>query len=194
MPADGQRLREVDVAIAIAHDVGLIVGAALKRQPLVVIDTWHLRRVVELVVDAPVLGDETARDAPHDLLLGDIEHEHAVECSSTLDQHLVKRDGLWHGAWKSVEQEPTRGIRFGDALTKHPHDEIVGDELARIHVALGFDAEGRVALHVRAQHVSGRDVRHREPRSETWGLRALARSGRAEDEIRAGHCYFRKPS
>jgi hypothetical protein len=47
---------------------------------------------------------------------------------------------------------------------------------------------------VRAQHVSGRNVRHREPRSETRGLRALTRSGGAEDEIRAGHCYFRKPS
>jgi hypothetical protein len=75
-----------------------------------------------------------------------------------------------------------------DPVDDQVDDQLVGDELARVHVALGREAELAALLLGRTEDVAGRDVRQAEVVLQPSGLGALAGAGRAEeDEVELTH-------
>jgi hypothetical protein len=64
----------------------------------------------------------------------------------------------------------------------HADDQIVGNELAAVHVALRLDPERRPRAAVRAQDVAGRDLPVAEALLEHLRLRAFARTRRTEED------------
>ncbi len=64
----------------------------------------------------------------------------------------------------------------------HADDDLVGDQLTGLHVALCLQPQLGPFGHLGAQHVAGGDVREGEVRPQTLGLGALAGPGRAEQD------------
>ena len=64
-------------------------------------------------------------------------------------------------------------------VAHHLDGDGVGHQLARVHVALGLDAQRVCWREVGAEEVAGGDVRHVQPLGQPLGLGALARARRA---------------
>ena len=69
---------------------------------------------------------------------------------------------------------PSRGIRLAEPVEQHPDRDLVGHELAALHVAAGLEADRRAFLDGRPEQVAGGDVGHAQPFGEDRGLGALA--------------------
>ncbi len=77
-------------------------------------------------------------------------------------------------AREAVEDEAVAERTAGDdALLDDTHDDLVGDEIARIHVALGLEAERGPLRGLGAEHVAGRDMDHPVVVRQTGRLGAL---------------------
>jgi hypothetical protein len=83
---------------------------------------------------------------------------------------------LGHVAWEPIEQESIATVRSADSIFEKCYDEIIGNEIAPIHVLLCFLAQRRLLTHGRAEKITGRNVRHTEAFSYELRLCALPRS------------------
>src|SRR3954451_1446259 len=213
-----ERLRLVAVHLqALADGLLAIVLALGQRLAVQVAHAVLLRRVVLDVVRVAVGADAPDGQPPHDVVLGHVDEERGGEAAVDLLQRGVERLGLLVRAWEAVEEEAVLGVGLGEPVEDHADDDLVGDQVAAVHVLLGLLAEVRAVLDGLAQHVARGDVGEREVLLEALGLGALARAGRAEqDEVELGHrrrgiansparrgrggpaaghpTYFRKPS
>ncbi len=87
------------------------------------------------------------------------------------------------------------------ALFDHAEHELVGYEVAPIHILLGFAAEVRLIRHRFAQQIAGRDVRDAETFAQNVTLRTFARTGGPQQRDSHGDhlrprtlAFFMKPS
>ncbi len=94
--------------------------------------------------------------------------------------------GLIEGAGEAVEDEAAADVGLGEAVGDHLVDEIVGDELALVHQALGGSAELGSAGDVIAQEVAGGDLRNSILSHQELGLSAFADAGGSQKEDRPG--------
>ena len=100
----------------------------------------------------------------------------------------LERLRLRHRAREAVEDEPVAGLVAVEAVHDHADDQLVGHEVAAVHVLLGLPAELRLVLHRLAQDVAGREVGKVEVVDQPLGLGALPGPGRAEqDEVQLAH-------
>ena len=90
-------------------------------------------------------------------------------------QHPIELARLVQRARETVEHEPAaeRTARRG-ALFDHADHDLVGNELARVHVALGLETERRALGGLRAEHVAGRHMRDAIVLGQAHALRSLA--------------------
>ena len=118
----------------------------------------------------------------------------AVRRRSWLSSSLPERAGLLDRAREAVEQEPVAGVIVGESLDDHPDDDLIGNQLALVHVLLGEQPELAAGLARGAQDVAGRDVRQAEVLGQQRGLGALAGAGRTQqDQIQFEHREGRPP-
>ncbi len=172
----------VDVQPLLDH-LGLVVVALDQPRAVLIAHVVVLGRVELDVVVVPRLDAHTpAAEPPHQLLVGHLDQQHRGDPPAHLRELLVERFGLRHRAREAVEDEPVPRVLLPEALGRHRHDQVVGHELAGVHVLLGLLAELGPLLHVRPQHVAGGDVGQLEVRTQAVGLRSLARAGRAEQD------------
>ena len=122
---------------------------------------------------AAVLAHPPAGDAVEHDLAWDVEVDHEVERVAVEDP--LELLGLGQRAREAVEHEAVaRADRRRRALLDDADHDLVGDELAGVHVALGLEPE-RGALRDRgAEHVARREVRDAVVLGEPRGLRALS--------------------
>ena len=92
----------------------------------------------------------------------------------------VERDGLGGVAREAVEDEALLGVVGLKALLDEVDDQVIGNELALVHVALGLHAELGALLDGGTQKVAGRDVSNAKLSHELLCLGPLARAGGAE--------------
>ena len=101
----------------------------------------------------------------------------------------VQSLGLRDGAGEAVHEEALGGVGFLQPVLDDADDHAVGDQVAGVHVLLGFQAHGGLVLDRVAQDVAGGDVGDAVLGHDTAGLGALAGSGRAQqDEIELRSC------
>ncbi len=130
---------------------------------------------------------------------------------SSLSKAAVERVGLRAVAREAVEDEAVAAVLGADAVDDQVDDELVGHQLAAVHVALRGDAQLGAVLHRGAQDVAGCHVGQAKVVLQAGGLRAFAGTRRPEeDEVQLAHergkvlnrcaatrrgtSYFRKPS
>jgi hypothetical protein len=106
----------------------------------------------------------------------------AVERLADLRQHAVEAFGLRNGARESVEDETARGIRRRQTLAHHAQNRGVVDQLAGIHHGLGAAPEFGAVFDVRAQQISGGDLRYRVTLDQTLRLGSFAGSRSPEED------------
>ena len=112
----------------------------------------------------------------------------AVRSAAELLERLRQRVGLADRAGEAVQQEAVPSLGAVDPFHHHPADEVVGHEVAPVHVGLGLFAEVAPLLDRSAQDVAGGVVGQPEVRDEPLGLGALAGAGWAEqDEVQLRH-------
>ena len=116
-----------------------------------------------------------------------IDREYMVELLIVLGEHCIERLGLRHGARKAVENKPPLssmggGIRGGDPIGDHLDDDVVRNELARLHDRLDLLAERAARRDRPAQHVAGGELNQPVLLFEALCLRALACAGGSEQD------------
>ena len=114
------------------------------------------------------------------LLVGNLNVQHAVELNTGLLQGL----GLGDGAGHPVQDVALLAVRLGQALGDDADDHLVRDQLARVHVASGLESHGRAVFHGSPQDVACGNGGHVQPLAKDGGLGPLTGAGGAEhDEL-----------
>ena len=104
-------------------------------------------------------------------------------------ERLLERLGLVDRAREAVEDEAVARVLLLEALDDHRDDQVVGNELAGVHVALGLACRARSRRSTSPRSMSPVAM-YGEPEVvlQPLGLGALAGAGRAEqDEVQLGH-------
>ena len=119
-----------------------------------------------------VLADAPARDAIEHDLAGDVEVDHEMQWGTGDDP--VELPGLVQRARETVEDEAAaeRTARH-HRLLDDADDDLVGNELARVHETLRLETERGSLRGLRTEHVARGDMDHAEVVRETGRLRAL---------------------
>ena len=87
-----------------------------------------------------------------------------------------------HVAREAVEQEAVLGVRLLHPVLGHADGDLVGDQVAGVHVRLRLLAQLGVLADVGAEEVARGDVRDRQVLGKERGLRSLARTGRSDED------------
>src|SRR3954471_25017065 len=131
-----------------------------QRRGLFPVDLQAVPDGLGLVVVAlhPLAVDEHAAPGePVDqLVLVDDQLQHPVEGLPEAGERRAQLLGLRDGAREAVEEEPGLGVGLGQAVADHRHGDLVGDQVAGVHVDLGLLAQLRLAADVGAEDVTGR--------------------------------------
>src|SRR3954449_5998774 len=137
-------------------------------------------------VSAAAAGTPSGQPPDH-LVVVDHELQDDVERCAAVEQQVVERLRLRDVAGEAVEQEALAGVVLLEPGDDHPDRDLVGHEIAGVHELLGLLAELRALADVRAEDVTGRDLRDPEVGGDELGLRPLSRSG-GPDEDQTHHC------
>ena len=95
---------------------------------------------------AAFLAHTTRGQALDDDLEVDIDEQSGVQRALQLGQHGVKSHSLRGGTRETVQDDALLGVRLLDALLHQIDDQIIGNQLAGIHEALGLNAQGSLIL------------------------------------------------
>ena len=103
-----------------------------------------LRRlfVVDMVGGAAIQTNTATRYTLGDLLVGDLNVDHAVD----LDTHTVKCLGLRNGAGKAVQNETVFAVVLCQTVLDDTDDHLVRNQLACLDIFLGCLSHFRAAL------------------------------------------------
>ena len=135
-----------------------------------------------LVVVRAAFGVGPGQDATHELVPRHVEVDDGVRAGAAVLGQPARLDGLLDRAREAVEQV---AVAVGGLL--HPgHDQIddhrVGHEVAAAHDLLGLAADRGAVLDLGPQQVTGRQMLDVQPLRQALALRALARSGWADQQ------------
>ena len=154
------------------------------------------RRQVDVVHALTVVADAPARDSVEDDLAWDLEVDGEIEGRRT--EHAIELTRLGHGAREPVEHEAVAERPAGhDALLEDAHHDLVGDELALVHVPLCLEPKRGTEPRLRAEDLAGRQVHDGVVIGEPAGLGSLAGTLLAEQHEarrRPPHAQLRNPS
>ncbi len=117
----------------------------------------HFGRVVDEVVGGAALGayPPTRHALEHFFVVG-LQVDHDVDAPGA--GHFRQRLSLSHGAREAVEDEPGGRARPEQVLPDHAHDNVVGHQLAPVHVRLEATPELGAAGGGGTESVARRDV------------------------------------
>ncbi len=94
----------------------------------------------------------------------------------------AERHGLGDVPGKPVQEEAEAGVRMIEPLPEQAEDQIVRDEVARLHVTLGLPTEIGVSRDRGPEEITGGEMRDPELFREARGLGPFARPGRPEED------------
>ena len=115
-------------------------------------------------------------------LLGHVDEDRPGDGQLPLGEEAVEGFRLGEGPRKAVEHHAWRGGRRGERLADHRDRDLVGDQLAPAHVALGNLAERGAVAHRSPEQVAGRQVEEAMLLGGPGRLGPLAGRDRAEQD------------
>ena len=141
-------------------------------------------RAEDLVVRvARRAADPAARHAADELVGGDVDQHGGPRPASPRSASASSSAS----ACTSVRGKPSRitpraGVGPAEPVEQQADGDVVGHELARVHVAPGLDAERRPIADGGPEQVAGGDDRDPEPLGKERRLGALPGAGAQEDD------------
>src|SRR5437879_4417255 len=152
--------------------------------------------LVVQVVDRAARGTHApARQAADEDRLPDLEQHHRVEVLAALGQQPLQGLGLPQRPGIAIQDEAPGAVRLGEAASDDLVDDLVGDQVAPLHVFPRAPAHVGLVADGLAENVPGRDVGDLVALVEQLRLGPLARAGRThKDEIHAAPVHFMNPS
>ena len=132
---------------------------------------------------ATVLAHTTRGEALHDNLGVNVDKKSGGQGTAQLGKLGVKRTSLSGSARETIENEAPFRVRYAKTLGHKPNDDVVGDEVARIHEGLRLFAKFGSGFHGSTKHVASGDMGRAEFLDELGSLRAFtsARSTQQHD-------------
>jgi hypothetical protein len=123
-------------AQSLGNHVGRIVGALNERASVFIIDARSDGRIEEHVVTAAAarIGPPAGQAREQRVAIG-FEQEHGRERQFEAREQRIERSRLRHRPRKAVENERLGALEF---VLHHGDDQIVRDELARLHERFGL--------------------------------------------------------
>ena len=115
-------------------------------------------------------------------VVGCLEGEHGVQRDAEVEGELVGLVRLVQVAGEAVEEVATFLRRLDERVAEHRLEQLVGDEIPAAEIVGDGAAELGVLGDLGAQHVTGREVTDAVVGREPLALRALAGTGRREEE------------
>src|SRR5829696_8692292 len=183
----GQLLEHPD-----ADRLGPVVHPLVQLRPVEVAHAGDERRARHLVVRMPGgAADPAAGHAPHQLVRGHLDEDRSCDPLPVLVERVVQRCRLYRGAWKAVEHHARCRVGAGEPVEEQADRDLVGDELARVHVPARFHAQARPIPDGGTEQVPGGDRRDAEPIREEGRLGALPGPWGAEKN---NHVHRMNPS
>ena len=162
-------------------DGGVVVGAAEQTPATHVADPGLGGRAKALVEGRLAhLAGEATGEAPGDLLRVDLEVHDQVELVVAHPEQVVDEPGLLDRPREPVEEDAVSAAQV-DPVLDHLLDDLVGHEVAPLHVALRQLSRRRPRLHRQAQDVARRHMDEAEARVELAGVGPLPGTRRAEE-------------
>ena len=153
-----------------------VVLALDERRAVEVAAAGRPRRVRRLVVDvARGLADPAAGQADHEVLGRHVDLEGSVDPGVALREGGVERLGLGAVAREAVEDHAAAGVGLGEARLEHPDGDVVGHELAALHVAARLQPDRRAVTDRSPEQVARGDVRQLESLAEDRPPGSLSR-------------------
>ena len=148
-----QRLGLLVVSLqAIQNGSGLVVLADDGLAAAQVAHTLDLALLVDDVVAcAALLADAAAAHALHDHAVLNLQFQHLVDA----DAHGLDGLGLSDGAGHAVQDEAVGAVVLCQAFLQDADDDLIGYQVAFVHIGLGLHSRRRALLDGRAQNVTG---------------------------------------
>src|SRR5690554_1572190 len=175
------------------HGLGPVVLALEQLPAAAVADPFPRRRIEVDVPDlAAAAAGAPAGEPPDHLVVVDHQLQYHVQSGPQVGEQLVQGHRLRDGTRKTVQQEPVRGVRLGEPVPHHVDRDLVGDEVAGVHVTPGRPSQRRPLRDVLPEDVAGGDLRHGEVRGDELRLRPLARAGWADQDQPHGASRLRE--
>ena len=109
-----------------------------------------------------------------ELVGGDVDLDGELDLAALLAQDVVEGLGLGAVAREAVEDDALRRIALGEPVQEHPDGDVVGHELAAVHVAARLQPDRRAVADGGPEQVARRDVRQPEVPREGRRLGPLA--------------------
>lgn len=106
-----------------------------------------------MIAGAAALADTAAAHPRDDPLVGDLDGHHSIESDTCLLQRLSLGDGAGH----AVQNVAVGAVRLLQTLADDADDNVIGHQLAGVHVLLGPQAGRSTVLDSCTQNVTGRD-------------------------------------
>ena len=163
-----------------ARALGVDVEAVANRGLVVVIALIHFAAALRAggvgsgADVAAFLAAATLGETLDDDLGVNINEQGGIERALETDQHVVEGHSLGRGARETVENEALLAVGLAQALVHEVDDQAIGNQVARIHVALGLFAELGLVLYRSAQDVARGNMGRGEFLNQLGGLRTLA--------------------
>ena len=146
---------------------------------------WHVGRAEALVVRvARRAADPATGHAADELLAGHVDEDRGRDPLAALGERLVERLGLHARPREAVEDHAAGRVVPGEPLEEQADGDLVGHELARVHVPARFHAQRRAVADGRPEQVAGRHHGDPEAGGEQRRLGALPGAGGAEEDDR----------
>ena len=111
-----------------------------------------------------------------------LEEENGIHLPAELTEHPLESLGLRHSTNDTVENDAARHLRTLERLLHDGEDDIVGNQLAAIHVSLSGLPRLGAFPHGGPQHISGCNLRNPEAPRNRLGLRSLPGARRSEQD------------
>ena len=83
-------------------------------------------------------------------------------------------------AGHTVKDVALRAVSLGKTLRDNADDDLIGYQMAGVHIGLGLHSRRRTVFDRRAQNVTGGNRRNSKLAGENCGLCALSRAGSAQ--------------
>ena len=137
---------------AVADRLGVIILPLLERAAAHIAHALLFGGDVDdVIAGAAVLADTAAAHPRDDLLVGDLDGHHGIEPDTCLLQCLRLGDGAGH----TVQNVAAGAVRLLQTLADDADDDVIGHQLAGVHVRLGLQAGGRTVFDSCTQDVTG---------------------------------------
>jgi hypothetical protein len=157
------------------------------RLALVRVDAQPLLDRGRVLVVGPARALAALDEAAHELVVGDVDHDHVADRAHLGGEDPVEDLGLGHAPRVAVEDGAVGHVVALEPLLDHGVGHVVAHELAGGQDRLDLEPERRPAGLVVAEHVARGDVRDAQGVLEAHGLGAFAAARGAEQDDEPAH-------